>query len=937
MSADGMTKRSSHSLSDPSALSHALVKPRVAGTEEAQRALEYFEEQSGLRLSAEARALVALVAEHAPAMFPLLRNDPPLVRDLLRRPLTEHPGRNSMRGRLKRSLKVVRERQGAATSQFEFIGRVLRRFRHRELLRIAMREVLRLADIDHTSREISWVAELCVEEALRAARAHAEQRFGPAQRPSGQAVPLVCLGMGKLGGCELNLGSDIDLCFFYGTDDAAVRDGDITVHEFFSRIVQDTTRLLSDVTDDGFCFRVDLRLRPEGSSGPLVNSLGSAERYYETWGRTWERAALLRARAVAGERAFGQRLLQALRPFVYTRRVDPTVANRLGDLLLQSRREMKVDLERDVKLGAGGIREVEFFVQALQLIWGGRHPKLQAPGTLLALARLQAEGFVSDGEAHTLSDDWALLRRVEHRIHMRSGYQTHSIPASEQELGLLARSLGYPSPDALVADLDDARQRVGQLFASLREQQGDSELDELFGELCDQAAGAEEGWLATKLGEVLPVMDAHEAAAYVRMLARRADSPLGPISRERLRLLGPLIMSEVAGVPNADAALGFFADFFVQTRSPQIYGRLLVRRPRLVRRMAGLFGTSARLSRALIAHPEDADLLLLGLIPDEVAVSAAHEEASQMIDDALGGDDVLGALRRAKRTLTLQVGLAALSGELSVDAYTRLITTVAETQVALCVRLAERELARRMPAPSADFVVCALGKLGGRELGFAGDLDLLFLYVPRTSDEVPGVAQHEYFARLSQRTLSLLSQMHPEGVGYRTDLRLRPNGEQGSLVASLEAFEHYHQQRAAFWERQLLIRARPIVGPAHVQQHVSDRLQYWAYRNHDPNVVELARIRRRMQQELSGETAARAHLKLGFGGLVDLEFAIQVLQMKHGDLASVRTPHTPTALQSLREAHVVDAMRPIRCSRRMSSTVSSYRSSRCSGRAQNLT
>ena len=307
-------------------------------------------------------------------------------------------------------------------------------FAQRERLRVAARELLLHAgsDIDVTARELSDLADVCLELALACALAWADARFGVPLTASGERCAFVVLGMGKLGGRELNAGSDVDLLLIYDTDDGDVRkDGvpsETTLHEYFTRVSQRFTATLSDVTEDGFVWRVDLRLRPEGARGPLVNSLAAAERYYETWGRTWERAALLRARPVAGDVKLGSEALAALGPFVWRREVNPALADEMIALTARARAEASSNPERDLKLGVGGIREVEFFVQSLQLIWGGREPSVRSSNTLDALRKLRARGLVTDREGREMADAYLALRRLEHRVQFATGWQTHSLP-----------------------------------------------------------------------------------------------------------------------------------------------------------------------------------------------------------------------------------------------------------------------------------------------------------------------------------------------------------------------------------------------------------------------------------------------------------------------------------------------------------------------------
>ena len=828
---------------------------------------------------------IAALEEHAPALVPLATRDETLLGDVLSRPLDRPDDAASFRRAFRAATRDL--------DDGEALRRVLRRLRHRGVVRIALREILRLADIDRTSAEMSWLAAAAIDAALDAVSRSVVAHDGEPIGPNGARVPLTVLGMGKLGGGELNIGSDVDLIFFYETDDATVRGGATTVHEIYSRVASRTSKALADVTEDGFVFRVDLRLRPEGSRGPLVNSLASAERYYETWGRTWERAALLRARPIAGDLAFGEHLLEVLRPFVYRRSVDPSIAIEMAEMLKKARRDLGVDEARDVKLGRGGIREAEFFVQTLQLIWGGRHPELQVPGTIEAVRRLVAAGLLSDREARDLEAHWALLRRIEHRIHVKAGYQTHDLPRGEDQ-EQFARSLGFADAAALGRGLATARDTIARLFASLAEPT-EEESPELVALSDRVASGASAREIADELAGVLVTDDPDEAASHLVRLGRRATSPLHPVTRERMPELGPMLLREIAATADPDMALRYTADFFARLGGGG-WERLLVEEPRLVRRLVGLFGASATLSTALIRHPEAVEETLLRAVPpgaDDVATTHAQIAAEVARTEGEEATEAfVHALRRAKREITLHVGLAFVAGDLDLEAVTARLTRLAEEQIRAAFAFAS---AREPHVP--PMVVAGLGKLGGGELGFGGDLDLVFLY-----GDGADPSDAEVCTRVAQRTMRLLSQPDVEGRGYETDTRLRPSGSQGMLVVSVAAFDRYHEGRAAPWERQALVRARPVAGDPELSAHVASRFAHHAFGAGPIPNDEVARMRRRIETELAFERPDRYHPKLGWGGLVDAEFVVQSLQIRHGAERpdAVRSPNTLAALSALR-------------------------------------
>ncbi|MCC7535305.1 MAG: bifunctional [glutamate--ammonia ligase]-adenylyl-L-tyrosine phosphorylase/[glutamate--ammonia-ligase] adenylyltransferase [Deltaproteobacteria bacterium] len=848
--------------------------------------------------------IVEMLAVHAPAVLSYALRDAELVPWALASDLERPRSEADMRSVF---AMVTAHADDGAT-----LRRTLRKQHHRETVRVVLREVMGLADIDTTSREMAAIACGAIEAALDAARRTAFARFGRPHLADGSACELVVLGMGKLGGDELNLGSDVDLCFFYPSDDATVDGDSITAHELLGRVAKSTAAALADVTEDGFVYRVDLRLRPEGTRGPLVNSLASAERYYETWGRTWERAALLRARPVAGDRGFGRALLDALRPFVFRRSVDPGVAREMAEMLARTRRELRVDDASDVKLGRGAIREAEFFVQTLQLVWGGRHPDLQVPGTMDALGRLRSAGLVSDREADALADAWALLRRVEHRIHASAGYQSHSLPPDARARDRLARSLGFSGTRTLEGALREARAEVAELFDSLGAGPATGP-DDPITRLCDRvAAGAPLEELVSEVEQVLGAQRAEETTGHLLRLGRRADMPLGPVGRERRKDVGPLLLREAAGSADVDAAIRALADLF--NHGPigsfaSTFERMLAESPHGTRRLVSLLGASRTLAQALVGHPETTHALVsttaAALDPVRIAETVADEVAM-----AVEPEELVATLRRIKREITLRIGLLDVADELELDDVLARLSALAEAEVAAAIDRAMVDVCavRGVPMRSSDptepsrIAVFAMGKLGGRELGYAGDLDLLFVY-DEDGETTTGRASTEVFARAAQRAMALLSVPDAEGPGWSLDTRLRPSGNQGLLVVSRAGFLRYHEKGARAWERQALLKARPIGGDPDLGALLAHDIAEIAYApagDFPALAAEIVKMRRRMQDELGRETPDRMNLKTGRGGLVDIEFLVQALQMRHGATdASVRTPSTREALTAL--------------------------------------
>ncbi|HKY39486.1 MAG TPA: bifunctional [glutamate--ammonia ligase]-adenylyl-L-tyrosine phosphorylase/[glutamate--ammonia-ligase] adenylyltransferase [Polyangiaceae bacterium] len=777
-----------------------------------------------------------------------------------------------------------------------------------EKVRIALREVLppKLggAELPETARELAELADAVVEVALDEATAHVASRFGRPRR-DGAPAELCVLGMGKLGGLELNAGSDIDIVFVYDSDDA---EGELSPHDFFTRVVRRLVTHIESTAPSGMIFRVDLRLRPEGSQGAIVNSLSAFERYYETWGRLWERAAMLRARPVAGSLALGTALeREVMLPFVYRREVDPNVAHGLTDMVLRSRAELGGDPARDLKLGPGGIREAEFFVQTLQLIWGGREPSLRVRGTLMALERLRLRGFVSDREAHDIARAYVLLRRAEHAIQWASGIQTHLLPQDERDSQRLARVLGYPDAATFNQELASLRSSVSAAFASLspaarHERPRVGGVASLFGE--ETAPRSEElGRAAVRLFENSEVPD------HLRALARRPDGLLGTVTQQQYPDLADRVLEGLLECPDPEQAARYLRSVFARLPAPGAYVAALADDPRALSRLLTVLGSSGFVGEAIVTRPELLDIVLFGQgSVSDVQAAVGHElEALGRLLEGLERQErdeaLVGALRQVKSRVLVEVAIADLAGAIGTRQATRTLSALAEEIM--------RTVVQYLMGAARGLCVIAVGKLGGHEIGYASDLDLLFFYDPDAAPHPDEAAA--YFSRHAQRIIRLLAEPHAAGPGYVMDTRLRPSGSHGLLVASVRSFARYHRLQeteagaerpaglssGAAWERQALIRARFCAGDEALGARVMALATLAAYEGRPPPAEDLHRMRLRMERELGRERPTRRELKVGRGGLLDIEFLAQWLQMKHGSDARVRTPDTGEALDAL--------------------------------------
>jgi [glutamine synthetase] adenylyltransferase / [glutamine synthetase]-adenylyl-L-tyrosine phosphorylase len=810
------------------------------------------------------------------------------------------------------------------------VARLLRRHKQREFLRIGARDLSPTHDLEDTVRELTALAEGSLEIAYRFARAAAEKDFGALRLP-GRSQPqgFVILGMGKLGGAELNFSSDIDIIYLYEEDEGETEGGlkgKTTPREFFTRIAEDVTRTMGEITEDGFVFRTDLRLRPLGRQGPIVQSLASALLYYESWGQCWERSALIKARPVAGERELGERFLREVEPFVYRRYLDFTTVEELREMKTRIERELlsPANQKRNVKLGPGGIREIEFFTQALQLVNGGYDPAIRNPGTLRSLALLAGHGFIPAPEEDRLRRAYRFLRDVEHKIQMVQEGHTHTIPEGKDEETALARRLGYAAGKGKSErrlfwhdyrkHTEGVRAAFDRLFYTAekeRQKQGVSRWKNIWHDLDDEDLVVQE----LKAGGF-----PDPERAYRDLLAVRDGEIYSPPSPRRLKVLGvlgPALIEAVLHSSSPDRALFNLAEFSRRLGGRAGFLTLLAENPKTMRLLVDLFAASQFLTDLFLQRRELIDSLI------RADLAKARKTAAEMLRD-LGAavaqaDDVeakLNALRRGRSEELLRIGLHDLGNELGLEAVFKQLTSLADASMEAALALAAAEIEKEYgKLPGGRFAVLGMGKLGGREIDYASDLDLIFAYdAPPEAASAGGSAgrleAHEYYVRLGQRLITFLAAPMEEGRLYQIDMRLRPSGRSGPLVSSLDAFRHYHQNSSELWERQALTKLRFAAGEPSLGREVEEVARGFAYGSGltDEGVAQIDHLRARMEMELAKENADRFNLKKGMGGLVDIEFLTQMLQLAHGrQHRELRKQATLDALRALHERKILGA------------------------------
>ncbi|MCR6663671.1 MAG: bifunctional [glutamate--ammonia ligase]-adenylyl-L-tyrosine phosphorylase/[glutamate--ammonia-ligase] adenylyltransferase [Luteimonas sp.] len=799
--------------------------------------------------------------------------------------------------------------------------RLLRRHRRAESTRLVWRDVLGLDDVDATLQGATRLADDCLQSALAALETDFAQRHGAVRAEDGTPVRLVVFGMGKLGGDELNFSSDIDLV--YAFEQAGESDGPrpLAAEEYFARLGQQLAKLLDETTVDGFCHRVDLRLRPFGNAGRIALSFAAMELYFQREGRDWERYAWQKARPVAGDVAAGERFLQALRPFVYRRYLDYGALDGLRTMKAMIVAEVeRKELADDIKRGPGGIREVEFLAQALQLIRGGREPALRERRLLPALGKLRDAGHVPAETEAALVDAYRFLRRVENRLQMLRDAQTHALPESSLERLRIARGLGHGDWAGLQQELAQQRERVQREFSALLSQrsQPSAETDDLAGYWRALPKGGDAGVLATSgFGEA----EAIDAA--LRDFARSPSvRDLSDASRARLDRVMPVLLQASAPATQPLLAIRRLLALLHNILRRASYLALLDEEPAALSRLVDVMTRSAFLAERLAAHPLLLDELLDVRAEGPLPHRAMFAEACNAALQHAYTEAALFALNEIRQQLSFRIALATLDRRQEGQASTRQLAWLADAVVDVVLALGLRDMvAAHGAVVDARFVVVGYGSLGGEELGFGSDLDLVFLYdAPAEAQSEPASAQaggvrsldaQRWFARLAQKIVSLLGTVTGGGRLFDVDVRLRPDGGKGLLVSSLASYGDYQRERAWTWEHQALVRARFIAGDDTLRGDFERVRDATLGRARDDGVLrkDVIDMRKRMRDELDRSDDARFDLKQGEGGLVDLEFLVQYLVLRHAAAhpALLQPRATPLLLEAMVPAGILDA------------------------------
>jgi len=786
------------------------------------------------------------------------------------------------------------ERQAATAATVEQAQFTLREWRRRAMLRIAWRDIAGIAPVIDTLQDVSDLADAAIRAAAAAARLQLLPIFGPPHSSNESSSPFIILGMGKLGGRELNFSSDIDLIFLFSEAGETGGPRIVDNEEYFNRLGREIIRLLDARTADGFVFRVDMRLRPFGESGPLVVSLASLEDYLQQHGRDWERYAWIKARAIVGADGYASAYDEFVRPFVYRRYLDFGVFESLRSMKALIEREVsRRDLEHHLKLGKGGIREIEFIVQSMQLVRGGSDRRLQNPALLDVLPLLDGSKLMSAEDIAELAAAYLELRKAENALQMMRDEQTHALPEDPLDRARLALSMGmkdWPgTARRLAATLDKVAAQFDALLfgtpdAQRRYDIGVAWLDSADAKIEEELANS--GFPSGEIAAVAAILEAYRHAAPYRRLDeaghRRLYAILARLLKSAAQHAAPAIV--VQRVLRVLESIGTRASYLA----------LLNEQPSALDRLIDVCAISGFLSRQIADFPLLLDELIDAKAFDELPSRQGFTLELAARTERLSPDDPerqVEALRQFQKVAVFAVALADLTGRLPLMRVSDRLTDIAELIIQCCMELAWQQMTQMYGTPCCGeelgylrpvvVAVAGYGKLGGLELGYASDLDLVFLHdssgnIQLTDGERP-LDNGIFFLRLGQRIVHLLTMHSAAGRLYEVDMRLRPNGKGGFLMTGIDAFERYQQTDAWTWEHQALLRARAVAGNAKLCEafEAVRRRTLSAAVRRDTLRADVLEMRLRMRRELSRSGAGQFDIKQDAGGIADIEFLVQ--------------------------------------------------------------
>jgi [glutamine synthetase] adenylyltransferase / [glutamine synthetase]-adenylyl-L-tyrosine phosphorylase len=814
--------------------------------------------------------------------------------------------------------------------QSKNIFSVLRKFKKKEYVRIGLRDLLGKSEFKETVKDISNLADVCLQAAYEHADRELRKKYGtPFYQDEDENLKeseFAILGMGKLGGRELNYSSDIDLIYIYTSSQGETRPTDasdsstqsISNHEYFSKLALEISKSINEITSEGNVFRVDLDLRPEGKSGEIVNSLVSCEVYYESWGRTWERQALIKSRVSAGSEKLGRQFYEMIEPFIYRRSLDFEAIEEIKSMKQKINKSLKGKYSKgNIKLGFGGIREVEFFIQAYQLLLGGRDKSLRVRDSLGALKTLCDKNILTKEDHDRLREAYIFLRNLENRVQITFGLQTYLLPDNEMDLAVLARKMRITGEsqknlaDNLMNKFNSHTKFVGKMFAEQFVKKDKREAAETISREWDRTRVGEEQFTESKIEEIPLILDSKRAYQFLESIRDGAKFSHPSVqSIQQFYSIIPKIIQQCRKVPQPDSAIDNLCRFVEATGARESFLNLFQENEKFLELLLILFGSSEMLSQILIRRPDLVDVLTdMDSIYRYKQEDKIQDDLDRTLTNTADFDSKFMVLRHIKQAEELRIGVRYLIKETDLAGTLEDLSNLADIILETVYRIACQELEKKCGYRNlSNFCIIGMGKLGGHELNFGSDLDVLLVY-DEVGTESPPEGFAAYYSALSQLIYKLISEITSAGYVYKIDTELRPEGHAGMLVLSVDGYEKYFKTRARIWEQQSLVRARFVAGNAEVGKKFVEFSQKFVYQEKFEYgaLIEISRLRERMEQELAKEATKGKNIKLGFGGLADIEFAVQILQLMHGNkFLRLRETNTLLALQNFIALGLVD-------------------------------
>jgi [glutamine synthetase] adenylyltransferase / [glutamine synthetase]-adenylyl-L-tyrosine phosphorylase len=873
-----------------------------------------------------ARLLFSRLVDSHPAIANSFRRQPGLLSDvlaiaawspLLATTLEQNPDYVGWLQRERTSTRVrTREEMGESLARFALTNSQLdphvrlARFRRRELLRTYLHDIRRVRTIVETTEELSNLADATLDYALQLASQQLDNRYGSPQITDARgriaSAEFCVVALGKLGSRELNYASDIDLVFLFsdeGITSAGGSRGQITNREYFVKLAESLLRLVSEPTGEGAAYRIDVRLRPHGRDGALASGLDEAARYYDQTAQDWELQTLIRARAAAGSQPLYARFAQRVIGRVF--RTDVSVIDALTSVRTA---KQKIDSQRErheqgfnVKLGRGGIREIEFIAQALQIAFAGRDPWLRAGHTLISLGRLEERGLITEDELSQLSDAYHFWRALEHRLQMEHGLQTHSVPTEQKRRELVARRMNFSGADAL-SDFESA--------LNLHATNVRASFDRIFGQPdvpspALQVAGRQSAFAGREVAEPADVSARMAASIFLKHLA---PEDLGD-PKPGIDTLAGELLTTAKGALNSHRALSFVtrvASSLGKENEPDTITRAEINSLVRVCGASEFFGEMIA-SRSALIHALTAN-------PGMTQTRVYRAELGAAVNTQTSFRAELDTLRRKWSCLLVEIGAADAAGELTLPTLNRLLTELAVASVDVALDMARREFARRQERLASEprLAVLGLGRLGSAGMDYGSDLDVVIIYDSSSPSPVAELTHDQAYVRLAELIITALSSITREGYLYRVDLRLRPDGQKGPLVTGSEAFITYLQRRASLWEWLAYVKLRAVAGDPEFGRAVEAAARQTIHElaqeaDRDQLRAETHRVRDRLEKEKASRINSGLDIKYGPGGMLDVYFAARYLQLRDNVRDDEVDRTTAATLRRLHEAGSLEA------------------------------